>query len=272
MPRAWYNTDRARAVARRIGIFFLVSILLWLCSFLPGISSVFHRIESAAYQAGSVLGRATSRLFANEDSLSAQLSSCTNRLGASTILAASSEANAREVEEWRTLMGYVSRTNTKGITARILARDTPEESVVTIDRGANDGVQAGAAVIIGDGALFGTVDSVATTSSAVRLTEDPKSAIPAAIIGKQKTIGLVTGEEGALLSMDYNPQDTRLAVNDIVGTSGLGGLLAQGIVIGTVTNILATPSAPFITATITPVHDAREWTAVLVLSYPENAL
>lgn len=272
MPRAWYNTDRARAVAKRIGIFFGVVVLLWVSSFLPVISTFFHAVEGTTYQAGSLLGRATSRLFANEDSLSAQLSLCTDRLEASTILAASSEANAREVEEWRTLIGYISRTNTKGIAARIVARDTPEASVVTIDRGSNDGVSAGAAVVIGDGALFGIVDAISTTSATVRLTEDPKSAIPAAILGKQKTIGLVTGQEGALLSMAYIPQDTLLSVNDIVVTSGLGGSLAQGIVIGTVTNIVATPSAPFITATISPVHDAREWTTVLVLPYPENTL
>lgn len=272
MPRAWYNTDRARAVAKRIGVFFVVIFALWISSFVPVLSSFFHAIEGGTYQAGSLLGRAASRLFANEDSLSAQLGICTERLTDSAILAASSEANAREVEEWRTLFGYVTRTQINGIAARIVARDTPEESVVTIDRGENDGIRVGAAVIIGDGALFGIVDSVAGTSSTVRLTEDPKSAIPAAILGKQKTIGLVTGREGALLAMEYIPQDTLLAVNDIVVTSGLGGSLKQGIVIGIVTNVLATPSAPFITASISPVHDPREWTTVLVLPYPESAL
>ena len=272
MPRTWYNTDRARSTAKRVGIFFAVIFVLWLSSFVPFLSSFFHAIEGGTYQAGSLVGRATSRLFANEDSLSTQLSTCTERLGASTVLAASSDANAREVEEWRTLMGYVARTNTKGIPARIIARDTPEESVVTIDRGESDGVRIGSAVVIGDGALFGIVDSVVATSSTVRLTEDPKSAVPGAILGRQKTIGLITGQEGALLTMEYIPQDTQLTVDDIVVTSGLGGYLSQGIVIGTVTNILAAPSAPFITATISPVHDPREWTAVFVLPYPENTL
>ncbi len=272
MPRAWYNTDRARSTAKRIGIFFLVIFAFWISSFVPILSSFFHAIEGGTYQAGSLLGRATSRLFANEDSLSAQLNVCTDRLTASTVLAASSEADAREVQEWRTLMGYVARTNVKGVAARIIARDTPEESVVTIDRGEVAGVRVGAAVVIGDGTLFGIVNSVNTTSATVRLTEDPKSAIPGAILGKQKTIGLVTGQGGALLSMEYIPQDTLLALHDIVVTSGLSGSLTQGIVIGTVTNILATPSAPFISATISTVHDPREWTTVFVLPYPEEIL
>lgn len=272
MPRVWYNTDRARSTAKRIAMFFGVILAFWMSSFIPILSSFYHTIEGGTYHIGSLFGRATSRLFANEDSLSSQLSQCTNRLTAATVAAATSEANAREVAEWRTLMGYVQRTRSTGIAASIIARDTPEESVVTIDRGERDGIRTGAAVIIGDGALFGVVNSVAATSATVRLTEDPKSAIPVAILGKQKTIGLVTGQEGALLGMEYIPQDTLIAVNDVVVTSGLGGALAQGIVVGTVSNILATPSAPFITAAISPVHDAREWTAVFVLPYPEDAL
>lgn len=272
MPRAWYNTDRARLTAKRVSIFFVVIFALWLSASIPALSSFFHAIEGGTYQAGSTIGRAVSRLFANEESLTAQLSMCTNRLNASTILAASSAADAREVEEWRTLVGYVARTRTKGVPARIIARDTPEDSVVTIDRGEHDGIRVNSAVIIGDGALFGIIDSVAATSSTVRLTEDPKSAVPGAILEKQKTIGLVTGREGALLTMEYIPQDTQLAVDDVVVTSGLGGYLSQGIVIGTVTNILATPSAPFITATVSPVHDPREWTTVFVLPYPESTL
>lgn len=272
MPRAWYNTDRTRSTAKRVSIFFVVIFILWLSSFIPIFSSLYHAIEGGTYQAGSTIGRAVSRLFANEESLSAQLSICTNRLSASTVLAASSAADAREVEEWRTLLGYVTRTSAKGIPARIIARDTPEESVVTIDRGERDGIRINSAVVIGDGALFGIVNSVAATSSTVRLTEDPGSAIPGAILGKQKTIGLITGRDGALLSMEYIPQDTQLAVDDIVVTSGLGGHLTQGIVIGTVTDIIATPSAPFITATVSPVHDPREWTTVLVLPPPESIL
>lgn len=272
MPRAWYNSDRARAIARRIGAFFGILIACWILSFLPAFASAFHTVEGWAYQSGAGIGRASSRLFAREDSLSAQLNTCINRLDAAVILSASSEANEREVQEWRTLMGYQARIAPKGLAARVIARDTPEESMVTIDQGTDNGIQKGSAVIIGDGILFGIIDSVSASTANVRLTEDPKSTIPATILGSQTTIGLVSGQEGALLSMEYVPQDAKIAPNDVVVTSGLGGRLPQGIVIGTVTNVLPSLSAPFVTATISPVHDAREWTAVLVLPYPENIL
>ncbi len=272
MPRTWYNTDRARAVVSRIGAFFGFLFVCWILSFFPVVAQALHTVQGSAYHAGALIGRASSRLFAREDSISAQLNTCTNRLNAAVMLSANSESNAREVQEWRALMGYQSRTAARGIAARVIARDTPEESMVTIDQGIEDGVQHGSAVVVGDGVLFGIVDSVSATSANIRLTEDPKITIPATIFGYQTTIGLVTGQEGALLAMEYIPQDTQIAINDIVVTSGLGGRLLQGIVIGTVTSIVPSISAPFVTAAISPVHDPREWTAVFVLPYPENLL
>ncbi len=272
MPRAWYTTDRARSLTKRLGTFLVMLLVFWMLSFLPTVARVFHTIQANVYAGGALIGRATSRFFAQEDSLSAQLNMCTNRLAASTVLAAASETNAREVYEWRTLMKYQPPQAIQGIAARVLARDTPEESLVTIDRGFQDGIQPGTAVIVGDGVLFGVIDTVGNSTSTVRLTDHSKSAIPGAIRDTRSTIGLVTGQEGALLAMDYIPQNSALAVNDIVVTSGLGGLIPENIVIGIVTDILATPSAPFIRATIQPVHDQREWTVVLVLARPEAVL
>lgn len=272
MPKTWYNSDRSHSIVKRIAVFFGFLLVYWALSFIPAAATVIHAIEGNAYQVGSLIGRASSRLFANENSLSAQLNTCLNRLNSTTVIAASSETNAREIEELRALLRYTMRINITGISARIIARNAPEESVVIVDKGANEGIQIGSAVIVGDGVLFGTIEDVNATTATVRLTEDPKSIIPGAILGTQKTIGLVSGREGALLSMDYIPQDTQISENDIVITSGLGGRLSAGIVIGTIIAVTPSLSAPFVSASISPVHDPREWTAVLILPYQEIAL
>jgi rod shape-determining protein MreC len=261
-----------RGITKHLGTFFSILIIFWLLSFLPTVSAVFHTVQAKVYGTGALIGRATSRFFAQEDSLSAQLNTCTNHLSAAVVRAAASEAHAQEVEEWRTLMNYQTRASASGVPARVIARDTPEESTVTIDRGTVHGIQPGSAVIIGDGVLFGIAEYVADTITTVRLTDHPKSAIPGAILNIRNTIGLVTGQEGALLAMDYIPQHSAITVDDVVVTSGLGGHIPENIVLGIVTSIIATPSAPFVQATIQPVHDSREWTAVLVLPYPENIL
>lgn len=272
MPRAWYTANRLRVHTKRVSIFFGVLVALWLISHTAPGANILHGIQEYTYRAGAALGRVTSRIFTPEDSLFAQVNVCTNRLEAAVAQSADAYAHQQEVKEWRALMRYEERVKQQGITAHIIARDTPEESVVTIDHGAQDGVTEGAAVVVGDGMLFGVVHTVAATSSTVRLTAHNMSAIPAAILGEETTIGLVVGKEGALLSMEYIPQSVVLAKHNVVVTSGLGGRIRNGIVIGTIDDVIATPSAPFLRATIRPVHDPRVWTAVVVLPYPEKGL
>ncbi len=272
MPRAWYTADRIRVRTKRIGIFFGVLVLVWLLSHTTAGANVFHGIQERLYRAGAAIGRVTSRMFTSEDSLSAQLNICTNRLGAAVAQSADAFAYQRETTEWRALVHYKERTAQQGVAAHIIARDTPEEAIVTINRGSQDGIGEGAAVVVGDGMLFGVIDTVTETSSTVRLTAHAASAIPGAILGTETTIGLVIGKEGVLLSMEYIPQSTVLATHDIVVTSGLGGKIQSGIVIGTVDDVIAAPSAPFLRAAIRPVHDSRVWTTVLVMPYPEQGL
>lgn len=272
MPRGWYSGAFAQTTLKRVGIFCGVLFLWWALSFVSALAPFFHAIESSLYSVSASVGRATGRFFAREDALSSQLQICSGKLGTAVVVAADVDARQREVEEWRTLVGYTTREKKHGIAARVIARDTPNGAMVTIDRGADDGIKIGSAVIIGDGILFGTIADLQTHSSAVRLSESSESSIPGTIQGVQNTLGLVNGREGALLAMDYIPQDAPLTESAIVVTSGLGGRIPQGIVIGTVTSVIREASAPFVRALITPVHDPREWTSVMVLPYPEETL
>lgn len=263
MSRGWY---------KNIGVFCGVLLVWWALSFVSVLAPFFHAIESSLYSVSASAGRAVGRFFAREDALSSQLQICSGKLGSAVVAAADVDARQREVEEWRALMGYTTREKKHGVAARVIARDTPNDAMVTIDRGADDGIKLGSAVIIGDGILFGTIASLQTNVATVRLTEHGESSIPGTIQGAQNTLGLVNGQEGALLLMEYIPQETVIEENAIVVTSGLGGHIPQGIVIGTVTSVIREASAPFIRASITPIHDPREWTSVMVLPYPEETL
>lgn len=268
MPRAWYTTDKAQTIAKRLVVFFCGLGVLWGLSYVPFIAPGFHTVQGGIYSASSTVGRAISRLFAQESTLSSQLELCTERLTQTTATAAQAEQANNEVTQWQQVVGYEQRSGVHGLAARIIARGETPASTVIIDRGANDGVAEGSAVVIGNGILYGTIISVEGTQSFVRVTEDARSALSATIQGATKTMGLVVGQEGAALQMQYIPQDTTIAIGDIVVTSGLGGKVPEGLILGTVQNIQAEPSAPFLTATILPVHDPREWTAVIVLPFP----
>lgn len=271
MPRAWYNTDKAQTITKRLLIFFLSLVVLWGLSFIPFVAPAFHTVQGGVYSVSSAFGRAISRLFAREDSLSSKLELCTERLTQTTVIASQAQQSANEVMQWQQVVGYEQRTGLQGLAARIIARGETPASTVIIDRGANDGITEGSAVVIGNGILYGTIISLEDTQALVRVTEDARSALSATIQGITKTMGLVVGQEGAALEMQYIPQDTKIAVGDIVVTSGLGGKIPEGLILGTVQSVEAAPSAPFLTATILPVHDPREWTAVVVLPFPGTA-
>lgn len=268
MPRAWYNTDKAQTIAKRLLIFFLSLAVLWGLSFIPLVAPAFHIVQGGIYNASSTIGRAISRLFAREDSLSSQLELCTERLTQTTVIAAQAQQANSEVAQWQQVVGYEQRTEQHGVAAHIIARGETPASTVIIDRGANDGITEGSAVVIGNGILYGVIVSVESTQSLVRVTEDASSALSATIQGTSKTMGLVVGQEGAALEMQYIPQDTAITIGDVVVTSGLGGKVPEGLILGTVQSVEAAPSAPFLTATILPVHDPREWMAVIVLPFP----
>lgn len=272
MPRAWYATDRSRAIVRRLSVFFLTLGAFFFFSQRTFFAAIMHDVQHLFYRASTMITQGFSRLFSNEESLTGQLVACSDRLREVTALAANSQIHAREVEEWRALFSYQERVQSAGIAARIIARQAPQSAMVMIDHGSADGIAVGAAVIIDNGILYGVVESVTPTTAVVRLTEDQESVIAATIFGKNQTLGLVKGNAGALLSMDFIPQDTRLSSGDVVVTSGLNSDIPQGLVIGIVDHIVAAPSAPFIQASIALVHDPRVWTAVLVLPSPATTL
>ncbi|MCR4311893.1 MAG: hypothetical protein NUV56_01280, partial [Candidatus Uhrbacteria bacterium] len=104
-----------------------------------------------------------------------------------------------------------------------------------------------------------------TFRSTVRLSTDRASQVPSAILGKRRTIGMVEGQEGALLAMDFVPQDADVAPGNIVVTSGLDGSIPEGLVIGTISDVIIQESAPFKRAIIEPLHDPREWSTMLII-------
>lgn len=265
MPRAWYFGEKTRNAARRLAMFFGALVVIGMLSRIPWIAETLHVVQGGMYAAAHSVARIAARVFANEESTVHQLEACTeqlaNQVTRNTALASAED----EVSQWRQIFAYERQTEREEIAARIIARGSLASSDVIIDRGAAHGVVEGNAVVIGDGFLLGTIIDVREWQATVRLIEDPRSAITATIFGQQKTIGLVVGNEGALLTLQYVPQSARISAGDTVVTSGLGGNIPEGLLIGVVETVTTEESAPFVTATVSPIHDPRTWNVVLVV-------
>ena len=269
MARPWYTRDPLRRTALALGVFLAGMGILYLLGRVPAIGSFYQRVEGGFVRVGTGFGNVLDRLLESEDSLKARYDTCEEDRRVLAQDQAERQALEREVEELRLQVGYMARSQAVGVTSHVIARALDNDSSrALIDRGAADGVQEGSAVVIGDGVYYGTVENVRESTSVVRLAANPGSKIPAAILGRQRTIGLVEGKEGALLAMEFVPQDAQIAVGDVVVTSGLEGLVREGLVLGVVTEVVNVESAPFQRALIEPLYEPREWTTILILPPP----
>jgi rod shape-determining protein MreC len=136
---------------------------------------------------------------------------------------------------------------------------------VTINVGAQQGVQTGMSVVSGGAGLVGRVSQAGPRTAKVRLLTDPDSAV-AALLQTTRGTGLVVGQPDGTLQMRFISQEEEVSVGDIVLTSGLGGLMPKGLVIGQVTDVQQKEYETFQTALVRPAVDLTRLELVLVIT------
>jgi rod shape-determining protein MreC len=107
---------------------------------------------------------------------------------------------------------------------------------VIIDRGANQDVLRGQAVIDGAG-VIGQVEAVQLHSATVRLISDPNHALPVQINRTGlRTVAFGMGDTG-LLALTSVPREADVRAGDLVVTSGLGGRFPAGYPVALVQSV-----------------------------------
>ncbi len=137
---------------------------------------------------------------------------------------------------------------------------------LTINRGQSQGVGVGMAVVA-QGSLIGKIDSVDATSAKVFLISDPNFRING-IDQSTRTTGTVRGQIGAGLVMDQVPQSDALTTKDLIITSGLGGVVPSGLLIGTVESVDSTSNSVFKTAHVVSAVQFSRLEVVMVILKP----
>jgi rod shape-determining protein MreC len=112
----------------------------------------------------------------------------------------------------------------------------PFSHKVLIDRGSNDGVVPGQAVIDGTG-VMGQVEDVHTHFSSVRLISDPNHALPVQINRTGlRSVAFGSGETNGL-NLPNVPREADVRIGDLLVTSGLGDRFPGGYPVAEVTHI-----------------------------------
>ena len=158
----------------------------------------------------------------------------------------------------------------ESVPAPVIARDPSGilHSIV-LGLGTDDGVKVGH-VVLSDQGLVGRISEVGTNYSKVLLVTDSSSVVSALVQGSRAT-GIVRGQFGDSLIMDWLLQTEPVKEGDVVITAGLGigeelrSLYPTGLVIGTIAQIQTAEAAAYNRAIITPAVDLRRLEHVLVV-------
>src|SRR6267378_728547 len=158
----------------------------------------------------------------------------------------------------------------ESVPAAVIARDpTGVLHTIVLGLGTDDGVKVGH-VVLSDQGLVGRISEVGTNYSKVLLVTDSSSVVSALVQGSRAT-GIVRGQFGDSLIMDWLLQTEPVKEGDVVITAGLGigdelrSLYPKGLVIGTIAQVQTAQAAAYNRAIVTPAVDLRRLEHVLVV-------
>ena len=187
----------------------------------------------------------------------------------------------KENTRLRSLLSSPVRSDSQVKVAEILSVDSdPYSHQVVINRGANDGVFEGQAVI-DDKGIVGQVLHVGTITSRVLLITDVTQAVPVRI--SRNGVRLVANGAGTLERLTHNfvPHSADIKQGDKLVTSGLGGKYPEGYPVAVVKSVRQDESRPFAQVQSEPVAQIDRLRYLLLLwpkhksslfsSRPDNA-
>ena len=148
---------------------------------------------------------------------------------------------ASENQRLRNLLGYKQAAiQFDLVAASVIGRESASwSSVILINRGTLDGVANNMAVVTEMG-LVGHVMEAGVNSSKVQLLIDPRSSVGTLIQRPESRVaGIVEGDikNPSHPRMVNIPKDSDVKVDDMVVTSGFGGVYPKGIVVGKVIEV-----------------------------------
>lgn len=181
-------------------------------------------------------------------------------------------------EQLTELLEVRSSLEYESVAAEVISRRfTDQEHVISLDRGADVGIEEDDPVIGGGGALIGQVVEVGPNYSRVLLISDTRMAV----VGQLETsrgVGTVEGQLERPLRMGGIPVTDDVSVGEAVLTAGIE--LAEGIrspypkglLIGTVALVERSPDQLFQTALVNPATALDRLEYVLVITDYEGGL
>lgn len=210
----------------------------------------------------SVIGHA-GQLGAQNQQLKAQVAALQQQLSQSTEIKAQND-------QLRQQLGVGQVQSDRLVAAEVLAYQPDNfRQFITIGRGSRDGIKVGMAVVE-QGDLVGTIQSVGPTTAKVFLVIDPNFRVAALDQDQSdRPTGTVHGQIGNGLEMDDIAQNETISPGDTIVSSGLGGAVEKGLIVGHVQTSSKQDNGVFQAAQLTSDIQFSKLEIVYVLVRPE---
>ncbi len=169
----------------------------------------------------------------------------------------------------RSLLDFQKIITNKIIAAEVIGKDpSPWFKTIMINKGKDDGVKKGSAVVIPEG-IVGQVAEVSLHNSKVLLIIDPNSAVDA-LVQRSRARGIIKGGFADQCVFKYVLRKKGIAVGDTVVSSGLDGVFLKGFPVGQVSGVVKPNSGIFQEVRVTPCVDFEKLEEVLIVLNPEK--
>ena len=211
-------------------------------------------VEPLYYVAESpyLLGDRLTRLFSTHAGLRADIERLEAELMELRRIAGRYRGLVVENDRLRALLGSTESLPEGVLVAEIIAvMPNPARHEVVIDKGIDDSVAAGQAVV-DSGGLFGQVVQAAATTSRVLLISDTTHAVPVHV--NRNNLRSIAAGTGAFdrLVLESVPIASDMVPGDVLMSSGLGGRFPSGYPVGVVQTVLRDPGDDFARVEATP--------------------
>ncbi len=253
----------------------LVSLALILLSqgrYLQPIESiagqVFNPIQQAAHNVTSGIGGWVGSIGQGHalEEENKQLRTAIDRLTSDNTTL---QALQRENEQLRSLLKFqTDRPELTGVVARSIGGDpTGQMEILTLDRGSKQGISEGMAVVSPGGVLVGQISAVKPERSTVLLITDAGSSLPVVTQRTQKP-GILTGQwqKGGRLLVQRIPRDADVVDGDMLLTSGVGGNIPNGLIVGLISKVRQSDVQMEKSAEANPLVELKSLNSVLVIT------
>ncbi|MGI9258251.1 MAG: rod shape-determining protein MreC [Gammaproteobacteria bacterium] len=175
-----------------------------------------------------------------------------------------------ENDRLRAMLDSSARVDDRVLAVQILAVDLdPYRQRFTIDRGLNDGVYVGQALLDANGVVGQIVRVELFTPEAV-LISDADHALPVAVNRNGlRTIVVGTGDSSRL-RLPYLTNSADIEEGDLLVSSGLGGVFPSGYPVGRVLEVLRRPGQAFAEVIVEPAAQLDRDREVLLVWTAED--